>query len=91
MATAAKVKSFKSVVDGEEIEFFPVESSSKLCARGYSAAKKKIYTRFSDGAQYEYPVPSDSVWKDFERAKSAGSFVHTQLSKTPYHRIDDWK
>lgn len=90
-ATARKAKSYKDAVEGAQIEFTEVDSSSGLCARGYNAATKTIYCRFKDGRQYKYPVPSDGVWKDFERATSPGSFVHTQLRKAPYSQVEDWK
>jgi hypothetical protein len=72
------------------LEFEEVKGSSNVHSRAYDAAKQLIIVRFHNGSQYAYKNSNAQDWKEFQRAKSAGKHIATQMRKHTYDKLDDW-
>ena len=56
-------------------------TSSQIEAIGYEPEAKELHVRFKGGSHYKYFDVPASLWLDFQKAESKGSFFHAHVKK----------
>lgn len=65
-----------------------IEGSSNIVSVGWDPVRMAIDCEFRDGSVYRYHHVSAKVWEDFLAAPSKGKFVHGELKKREYEKLD---
>ena len=65
-----------------------IAGSKNVKSAGYDEQQKQMHVEFAGGMVYVYNDVEPETYRQFQKAKSKGSFIHTDLRKHKYEKLE---
>lgn len=66
-----------------QLEWVPVEGSSRITAMAYDATTETIYVQFPNGKKWHYDGCPTPIWEEFRATPSKGQYIAQILNHRP--------